>query len=377
MKMKIKITASFKTNANKIKQTRHIFTHDDKIILGYLWEKKCVYHLRITCCNKNDLSLIWEKDFEGLFYKGYSTPNYTIWYGNHIICLDNATGDVVWKKEKIYCICSNIQNDRIICIKRSLINDNDNEIQCLNAIDGSVIWKKAVEECISTFAILENDRAYYIQADKYMYCIDAKTGQKIWSSDDFSYNGTLFEDFIVQSKSSSLLFYSKENGQQIASYEVCPEREGKTTINFDRGSATFYNSTYSHVEKINIYGSNRIYVYTISGTVYALDITKEKNLCGKTDIKVKEAWHYDAEHLDLLEFYSPECPIKICEQINEQYVIVGEDTKKVKFLDALSGESITCIKPKFKEVLEKILIEDDSIYFMCQKGWVYKGHFEF
>ncbi len=375
--MKIKITASFKTNANKINHTRHIFTHDDNIICGYLWEKKCVYHLRIICCHKNDLSLIWEKDFEGLFYKGYSTPNYTIWYGNHIICLDNATGDVVWKKENIYCTCSNIQNDRFICIKRSRYNKNDNEIQCLNAIDGSVIWGKAEEESINKFAILENDRAYYIQAAKYMYCIDAKTGQELWCSDDFSYNGTLFEDFIVQAKSSSLLFYSKENGQQIASYEVCPEREGETTINFDRGSATFYNSTYSHVEKINIYGNNRIYVYTISGTVYALDITKEKNLCGKTDIKVKEAWHYDAEHLDLLGFFSPECPITICEQINDQYVIIGEDTKSVKFLDALSGETISCIKPKFKEVLEKILIEDDSIYFMCQKGWVYRGHFEF
>lgn len=210
-----------------------------------------------------------------------------------------------------------------------------------------------------------------------MYCVDVKTGQELWSSDDFSYNGTLFEDFIVQAKSSSLLFYSKENGQHIASYEVCPERKGETTINFDRGCATFYNSTYSHVEKINIYGNNRIYVYTISGTVYALDITKEKNLCGKTDIKVKEAWHYDAEHLDLLEFHSPKCPITICEQINEQYVIVGEDTKNVKILDALSGETISCIKPKFKEVLEKILIEDDSIYFMCQKGWVYRGHLEF
>ena len=374
--MKIKITASFKTNANKINHTRHIFTHDDNIICGYLWEKKCVYHLRITCCHKNDLSLKWEKDFEGLFYKGYSTPNYTIWYGNHIICLDNATGDVVWKKENIYCTCSNIQNDRIICIKRSLHNKNDNEIQCLNAIDGSVIWEKAEEERINKFAILENDRAYYIQAAKYMYCIDAKTGQELWCSDDFSYNGTLFEDFIVQAKSSSLLFYSKENGQQIASYEVRPEREGETTIIFDRGSATFYNSTYSHVEKINIYGNNRIYVYTISGTVYALDITKEKNLCGKTDIKVKEAWHYDAEHLDLLEFYSPKCPITICEQINDQYVVIGEDTKNVKILDTLSGEPISCIKPKFKEVLEKILIEDDSIYFMCQKGWVYRGHFE-
>lgn len=377
--MKIKITASFKTNANKINHTRHIFTHDDNIICGYLWEKKCVYHLRITCCHKNDLSLKWEKDFEGLFYKGHSTPNYTIWYGGHIICLDNATGDVVWKKEFILttCSCSNIQNDRIICIKRFICNKKISEIQCLNAIDGSVIWEKTVEKSINRVAIIDNDKAYYIQESKYMYCVDVSTGQEIWIADNFSYNGTIFENYIVQAKSSSLLFYSKENGQHITSYEVCPERKGETTIEFEHGSSKFYNSSYSHIEKINICGDNRIYAYTTSGTVYALDITKEKNLCGKTDIKVKEAWHYDAEHLDLLEFYSPKCPITICEQINKQYVIIGEDTKNVKILDALSGESISCIKPKFKEVLEKILIEDDSIYFMCQKGWVYKGHFEF
>ena len=57
-------------------------------------------------------------------------------------------------------------------------------------------------------------------------------------------------------------------------------------------------------------------------------------------------------HLD--DARVPECPISICAQFNEEFIIVGEDTFKVSLLDPKTGNVISCIKPKLKNLLKEV-----------------------
>ena len=101
---------------------------------------------------------------------------------------------------------------------------------------------------------------------------------------------------------------------------------------------------------------------------------KKKNLFGKLNLNIETLWTFDAEHLNHLDdVRAPECPISICAQFNEEFIIVGEDTFKVSLLDSKTGNVISCIKPKLKNLLKEVFVDENSIYLMCDKGWIYKG----
>ncbi len=92
------------------------------------------------------------------------------------------------------------------------------------------------------------------------------------------------------------------------------------------------------------------------------------------NLNIETLWTFDAEHLNHLDDVRvPECPISICAQFNEEFIIVGEDTFKVSLLDPKTGNVISCIKPKLKNLLKEVFVDENSIYLMCDKGWIYKG----
>ena len=101
-KKEIKIRASQKITANRMGMTRAIFVVGDKLFTGYLWEKENNTYLRISCLDKNNLSVIWEKDILGLYYYCHPLSDnkmICVGYHNNVICLDNDNGETIWKYE--------------------------------------------------------------------------------------------------------------------------------------------------------------------------------------------------------------------------------------------------------------------------------------
>ena len=384
-KKEIKIRASQKITANRIGMTRAIFVVGDKLFTGYLWEKENNTYLRISCLDKNNLSVIWEKDILGLYYYCHPLSDnkmICVGYHNNVICLDNDNGETIWKYESDlkneygihFGVSSNIENNRFVVIgsrKETSESKSTYDLYCISSINGSLCWHVTID-AHSQFTQIEDGKVY-IGTLKSLYCFDVQNGNKIWDIKCKKSGPLILGDFIIRAESSTINFYSKENGFCLKSFIVTPELQGTAHIESESGYTEFSNSMFSSIEKLNAYDNN-VYACTESGTVYALDVKKKKNLFGKLNLNIETLWTFDAEHLNHLDDARvPECPISICAQFNEEFIIVGEDTFKVSLLDPKTGNVISCIKPKLKNLLKEVFVDENSIYLMCDKGWIYKG----
>lgn len=387
-KKNLKITHSQRIVANRIGMTRTLFVNGDKLFAGFLYEKQSDIYLRLSCCNKNDLSVLWEKDFSKLFYECHPTSdNKMIWgsYHNKVMCLENDNGETVWEYESDlqnqygiqFGLSSNIEDNHLVIVgqrRETTFSDTTYDLYCISSVDGSLAWLSKIDGHVR-FIQIENGRLY-VKTLNSLCCFDMEDGKEIWHTEIKGSSAVFLDDMIVCAKSSAIYFYSKENGKCLQEYIVTPELEGKVQIKTERYSTSISKSDFSRIEIISAYDDNRIYACTVSGNVYALDVKKSKGLLGKSKIEVNEIWKFDAEHLNYLgSLSSPECPVIFSKQISEDLFVVGEETFKVSLLNPATGELISNIKPKLKNVLKEVFLDGDAVYLLCDKGWIYKGEF--
>jgi outer membrane protein assembly factor BamB len=64
---------------------------------------------------------------------------------------------------------------------RAYVGSNDNKVYCLNAKTGEKIWSYETDDSIVSSPAVINGKVYIGSADGKVYCLRAKDGEKIWS----------------------------------------------------------------------------------------------------------------------------------------------------------------------------------------------------
>jgi outer membrane protein assembly factor BamB len=99
----------------------------------------------------------------------------------------------------------------------------------LQAIDGAdrIIWEFAAEGTISVEPVARDGRVYFGTAERMFYCLDAKSGKKVWSR---RLQGAALHPAVVRdgsvavAASNSVVYRLSAKGGSILSWEAIPSR---------------------------------------------------------------------------------------------------------------------------------------------------------
>jgi outer membrane protein assembly factor BamB len=134
------------------------------------WEFKGKYTISSSPCIVDDLLYI--------YIKGKDTTGY-------IYCLSPISGSKIWRFEAFHqwSEISPCVSDRLLYFVRECdYSDFIHKLTCVNAITGRIIWERRVDLSlqIDSRPCVSDNMVYFGCTDGIFYCLDAKTGTKIW-----------------------------------------------------------------------------------------------------------------------------------------------------------------------------------------------------
>jgi outer membrane protein assembly factor BamB len=93
-----------------------------------------------------------------------------------VYCLDSITGEIIWNRtiggEKTSPAVSN---------GRVYIGSSNSHMYCLNASSGEVIWNYGSQGVIDSSPTIAYNRVYFGSEDRRLYCLNANTGAMLWT----------------------------------------------------------------------------------------------------------------------------------------------------------------------------------------------------
>ncbi len=97
---------------------------------------------------------------------------------NNVYCIDTTSGLLRWKVSGSDRFSSSptIYADKNLV----LIGGYDYNMYAINHVDGTVSWKYPSGSIIQSSPVVYNSKMYFSSVDKYLYCVDCKTGLTIW-----------------------------------------------------------------------------------------------------------------------------------------------------------------------------------------------------
>ncbi len=104
-------------------------------------------------------------------------------------CLDSKTGKTIWmsrgskdKKLKMICLSSPCLADGRLYIGEGFHQDSGCRMTCLDAQTGKWLWEFKTESHVESSPVVVAGRVYFGAGDDGVYCIDARTGQRLWQA---------------------------------------------------------------------------------------------------------------------------------------------------------------------------------------------------
>lgn len=210
-----------------------------------------------------------------------------------------------------------------------------------SAASGSVRWQaKPGQWGAASAPVVAYDTVFFGGWDKYLYALDAQTGQEKWTYalDDFVSNSPLVVDNHIYLGDRSGNFYALniENRELVWKFKIKTEKQGRPF-----GTKGRVNSPATYADRLLYFSDN-------SGRLYALTAAS-----GQT------VWEFDKPHV-----YSLPAPA-----IFEKTVFVSTDYGLLYAIDAQTGEE----KWRFQvsDTLAAPVYASGIIYVACQDGYLY------
>jgi outer membrane protein assembly factor BamB len=376
--MKISIANIFKLKNERNIMTRSVLCCGNKIIFGFLYDKKGFSDTKIFCFDKNTFTSVWEHAEEGnVVYGGAVTPEgNSIWvcYAQRVICLSGKTGEPIWQftadSDNALSNNSNISANRIIVTE---FHDDIHYLYCLDTGDGKCMWK-ALFEGHCKKVIISDDKKVFVVSESHIYCFDLQTGKILWSvtSSEYIRSGGISKDYIALGFQGKILFFDKKQGKQIAQYKTADVKSEIITVTKGRSQTSYDKAYLKDIEAVTAADNNTFYPYDLEGHLYALRLDIGKGIWGK-HVSVTNIWTYQSEKGPLEDTCGvPDCcPIGLCTVLDNDRLLISEEKGQLSIVDALSGALITKLQPAMKETADKIAVSDNSLFLLCNKGYLY------
>jgi len=139
-------------------------------------------------------NLVWKYKTDGAVRSSPAVIGGKVYFGSYdyyVYCVDANSGSLVWKYKTEYVVWGSptVVNNKVYIVS------NDNKFYCLDAATGTLVWKFTTRGAVSTIkpgdiastymnmkAAVVNGRVYFGFYDRYLYCLNATTGAKIWEN---------------------------------------------------------------------------------------------------------------------------------------------------------------------------------------------------
>ena len=188
---------------------------------------------------------------------------------HNLYCLDAQNGSLIWK----YTTGWKIRSTPAVVNGKVYTGADDGNIYCLDANNGQLLWTKSTEgglimtvlqpiAQIRSSPTVVDDRVYVGHLDKYLYCLDADTGDTIWeyrawdriASSPAVVNGKVY----IGACDGYVYCLSTTNGKRLWSYDTTKDDPSPS-------------QSLTEVDSSPCVVNGTVYVYGNAGSWHALD----------------------------------------------------------------------------------------------------------
>lgn len=147
---------------------------------------------KLYCLNVETGEKIWSYTTGGAIYSSPAIWNSRVYFGSDddkVYCLDTANGTLLWT----YATTGDVQSSPAVAGGVVYIGNNNGRVYAFDGVTGVKIWDNSTYGSVSYIspAVGEN-RVYFggVGTDGRMYCLDRKTGRRLWISTSMSISGS-------------------------------------------------------------------------------------------------------------------------------------------------------------------------------------------
>jgi len=254
-------------------------------------------HTNYTECKLlSEMEVLWSRRTGGVIRSSPIVADnklYIVLGDHNLYCLDAETGKKLWKYEiggelsslflgePSSIFLGKLSSSPCVINGKVYVGSLDGNIYCIDAETGEKIWSYQTGDVVQSSPIVVNNKLYIGSADHNLYCLDAETGEKIWGHE------------IDTAVYSSPAFYNNRIYVASKGYLYC--------VDASIGEELWKQKMEITHDSVLI-GDGKLYVagYTRDGRgIYCLDTETGKIIWENTDIRVPDSLSFDNEKLYL------------------------------------------------------------------------------